>query len=352
MKKNLKSLVLMVMLAAVLAGCGHEEGKNIKAGMAAIDQGDYEGAMTAFEEAVVRNEDMELAYRGQGIACMGLTDYAGAVTAFEKALSHAGYVAGDLEYDINYYLATAKYKMDDYAGAVKVLDGIIGMREKEEDAYLLRGQAKLSMTDKKGGMADLEKALKITEKRTDIVIDAFMIMADAGYEEDGYGYLKAALKAGEGTMSDYESGTIYYYLKDYENARNYLEKASGDKKNEKKSEDIVFMLGQTYEQLGDSNYAASLYEKYLQKDEESEKMYNQLGLCRMNAGSYDQALAAFQAGLQLTPNDMLQTLKYNEITAYEYLGNYAQAKVLMESYIALYPDDKEAGREYSFLMTR
>lgn len=52
----------------------------------------------------------------------------------------------------------------------------------------------------------------------------------------------------------------------------------------------------------------------------------QSGLCRMNAGSYDQALAAFQAGLQLTPNDMLQTLKYNEITAYEYLGNYAQAK--------------------------
>lgn len=76
--------------------------------------------------------------------------------------------------------------MDDYAGAVKVLDGIIGMREKEEDAYLLRGQAKLSMTDKKGGMADRKKALKITEKRTDIVIDAFMIMADAGYEEDGY----------------------------------------------------------------------------------------------------------------------------------------------------------------------
>lgn len=33
-------------------------------------------------------------------------DYTILVTAFEKALSHAGYVAGDLEYDINYYLAS------------------------------------------------------------------------------------------------------------------------------------------------------------------------------------------------------------------------------------------------------
>lgn len=62
-------------------------------------------------------------------------------------------------------------------------------------------------------------------------------------------------------MTDYEKGVVYYYSKDYENARNFLELAKSGAKEI--SSDTLLMLGKTYEQLGDSNYAASLYEKYL-----------------------------------------------------------------------------------------
>ena len=49
---------------------------------------------------------------------------------------------------------------------------------------------------------------------------------------------------------------------------------------------------------------------------------------------------------------MMQTLSFNEIVAYEHLGDFKQAFVLMENYLKNYPDDVQARREYQFLSSR
>ena len=59
-------------------------------------------------------------------------------------------------------------------------------------------------------------------------------------------------------------------------------------------------------------------------------MYNQLGLCEIARGDYQKALEAFQAGMQVGNSAMMQTLSFNEIVAYEHLGDFKQAFVLME----------------------
>ena len=56
--------------------------------------------------------------------------------------------------------------------------------------------------------------------------------------------------------------------------------------------------------------------------------------------------------MQIENNGMMQTLKMNEIIAYEHLHEYKKASVLMESYLKSYPDDETAQREYLFLKTR
>ena len=109
MKKRLARKIAgaALLVSLGLTGCGQESGVNIDEGMAFIENLDYEGALQSFEKAIVNSEDLELAYRGQGIAYMGLTDYENAIAAFEKALSNADMFPGEMEYDINYYLATA-----------------------------------------------------------------------------------------------------------------------------------------------------------------------------------------------------------------------------------------------------
>lgn len=65
-----------------------------------------------------------------------------------------------------------------------------------------------------------------------------------------------------------------------------------------------------------------------------------------------RALAAFQAGLEVEGNTATQSLMFNELVAYEYLGQYDKAKLAMDQYLALYPDDEKAQREAVFLQTR
>ena len=72
----------------------------------------------------------------------------------------------------------------------------------------------------------------------------------------------------------------------------------------------------------------------------------------MKQEKYDEALEAFEAGLAVGGSDYLQELQYNRIVANEYLGNFSQAKSLMEEYLQTYPDDAKAKREYEFLQTR
>ena len=72
----------------------------------------------------------------------------------------------------------------------------------------------------------------------------------------------------------------------------------------------------------------------------------------MGRGEYDEALAIVDAGIAKGNDGNLQNLLGYEIAIYEQKGDFATAKVKMESYIEQYPEDKEAAREYEFLKTR
>ena len=69
-------------------------------------------------------------------------------------------------------------------------------------------------------------------------------------------------------------------------------------------------------------------------------------------GNYSGALECFQAGKALGDQSVMQSLAFNEIVAYEYLGEFSRANELMQSYLKNYPDDADALRERDFLSTR
>ncbi len=353
--KRMKKLTGMVAgtalcLGLILGGCAKEHTK-IDEGMAAIQELKYESALGLFEEAIVGKEDMQLAYRGQGLCYLGLTDYEKAIESFDKALSHSGMFVSETEIDINYYLATAQYKSGDNEGAIKTLDAIAGMRKKQAQVYYLRGLVKMEQGDYENAVADLDLALAKSKSDISMTINIYHVFADNGHVEEGKSYLSSALNHRLDAMSDYEKGLIYYYMEDYDNARNFLETAKSDGKRD--SLEILLMLGKTYEQLGDSNYAASIYSKYIEDVGPNPEVYNQLGLCKLTVGAYEEALNAFNNGLSIKENNnVMQQLRFNQIVAYEYVGEFEKAAALMNGYLESYPDDAQAVREYEFLRTR
>ena len=98
-----------LLACALLTGCGAAKEDNLSQGIALVEQMDYEGALTCFEAAALNKEDLRQVYRGQGLAYMGMTDYENAAASFEKALGQSSPRPDAMDYDINYYLATAYY---------------------------------------------------------------------------------------------------------------------------------------------------------------------------------------------------------------------------------------------------
>ena len=347
MRKRCGAAALAVALGVLLGGCGAGKNENYSAGMEAVAALEYDNAIALFAAAREAGENERLIRRGEGLAYMGKTMYAEAAQAFETALSFSDGRVNNMDYDINYYLATAYYKQGELNKAIDVYNAIIALKGEEKDAYYLRGVIYAEQGNLDMAKADFDKLVSIDKNDYDKLINIYGVLDENGYKETGQQYLQTAMDAGTKGMTNYEKGRICYYLEDYENARTYLEKA-----REEGGYEAALFLGKTYEILGDVNYAISVYNSYLENEEPNARMLNQLGLCKMRAEDYAGALTAFQSAINIEDNGMMQTLKMNEIVAYERLGQYEEAASRMSSYLSSYPDDEAAKREYEFLKTR
>lgn len=349
MKNNkiIRNCMIAAGMAFILTGCGKSGRENIDAGMQKITEMEYGQALESFENAAAAGENARLLHRGRGIAYMGLAQYGDAADSFELALSYGSILPDSMDYDINYYLATAYYKNGEKERAVEVYDAILGMDEAQRTAHYLRGTIKLETGRYEEAIADFDRAIALNTKDYGQIIDIYQVLEQNGYKQVGKEYLETAMSDGEKSMNDSEKGQMSYFLEDYTSASTYLERARTNG-----TEETMLYLGKTYEALGDYNYAASVYAAYLAEHADSEQMYNQLGMCKMQMKNYAEALSAFQAGMNIEDNTLLQTLQFNEIVAYEYLGEYKKAAVLIENYLNTYPNEETAIRENIFLQTR
>ena len=337
-----------VLMLTLFAACSSKEGGKTREGIQSIQSGDFDNAFVLFEEAEAAGEDPVYLNRGLGLAYMGQNQYDFALESFEKALAADGSVPSDVDYDINYYIGVCFYKLGKYEEAKERFDAILALREKEVDAYVERGTVLLALNQKDAAIADFDKAVELSPKDYGLFIDIYCILNDAGESAAGAAYLQNAVESGDKKMPDYDKGRLYFYLEDYSNARDFLEKAKGSGNG---SEELVLLLGQCYENLNDRNYAITVYQSYLATGQ-SKAIYNQMGMCYAASGDYENALTSFQSGLALSDLAYDQELRFNEIVAYEKLGDPMKAKELMTSYIQDYPNDEVAQREYQFLKTR
>lgn len=347
-KEKIFAVIGTVLICAGLMGCGAlSDDDTMAAVVTRIENYEYEEALALLDEAVEAGEDAQEIARYRGIANAGLTNYEDAVTYYLEALSYSNLFVSDIDFDLNYYLADAYEKMGLREEAKAVYTSILELRPQEVNALFLRGRLYLEDEMHELALADFDKTVQLDKDGYDLRIEIAGLLSEKGYHDEGLQYLQMFLADNEKKLSDYDKGRIYYYMGDYDKAKVALESAKSEE-----SDDIILLLGKSYEQLGDYNYATSVYKNYLEDHPQSAGIYNQLGLCKMKSGEYEEALSAFRSAANVENNGMSQTLEFNQIAAYEHVGNFKQAAVLMEAYLKKYPEDAEAIREYEFLKTR
>ncbi|MBR5968758.1 MAG: tetratricopeptide repeat protein [Lachnospiraceae bacterium] len=339
--------------ALLFAACASrpEPGAHTKAAEEAITALNYTQAVEEAKTAIVTGEDARQAYRLMGIAYLRNAGYAEAAEAFQSALSRSDGIPDAMDYDMNLYLAECKKRLGAYEEAVTVYDHVLALRPSDAETLYERGEAKLKLDRLTDATADFDAAVRLQNRDMDLRIRIYLAYAEAGYEDAGKSVLQEALNSFGNAMSYYEKGKAAYYLGNNAEAQSLLEKALTSSRGEERAQ-TVLMLGLTGERQGDFGYAVDVYTDYLENETQDARILNRRGICRMEQGDYRLAIADFEQGKALQDAEAYRALARNEITAYEYLGDFSKARKLMEEYMQRFPDDEEAAREHAFLSTR
>ena len=318
----------------------------INLAMAYIETGEYQNALTQIEFALQLEPKNQSAYRSKGIIYIALNDYENAILALEQALHLADGFVGDMEYDILDYRAVAESKSGNYEKAIGTYTVLLNVGYKPAEHYYLRGSSYLLNENLEAAQSDFSRAIENQKSSYDMYLNIYTALAQYGAEEAGKVYLEEALKLDLGKKEDnFSKGKIYFLLGDYTNAISYLLKDSDN------SETNLY-LGKIYMASGDKTQAFLTFQQYLETNPDNGEVYNQLGYMRMEEGAYDEALTYFETGLKCADLSARKALLYNEAICYEYLLDFDTAKQKFKAYVAAYPDDAEARREYEFLKTR
>ena len=104
-KSGMAAMVLS--LALVCTGCASQADQFYSEGVASLEAGQYEAAVTYFQQGVETKQRLAENYRGLGIAYYNTGDYASAVTVLKQSLEEMDTVNDAFTIDVYYYLAEA-----------------------------------------------------------------------------------------------------------------------------------------------------------------------------------------------------------------------------------------------------
>lgn len=347
MKKRKTAVLLAACLtASVLTGCGGEAQKIYEQAGKDLTQGSYEYALQGYQASVENQVKLPQSYRGAGIANLRLGNYAEAVEDFTNALN-CEKVGKSLKKDLLSYRATAFMKIGDYESAMADCQTLSQEHSMDADLYFLTGKAALSLDSYEEASRNFKAAYE-EDASYDMAIRIYEVYLERDMEADGTGYLEAALESEPKDAQDYcDRGRVYYYMNDYDNAREALIQSSNQGNTE-----VLLLLGMVYMAQKDISNARSMYQEFVSKEEKSARGYNGLALCDIAEGNYDSALANIAEGIAVARTEEMQSLLFNEIVVYEKKLDFNTAMEKVKDYLSTYPEDKAAAKEKAFLETR
>lgn len=384
----LKRSIILVLAVIVLSGCSKSAGSYYKEGVNYFKGGNYIKAEENFIKAIEKNENkaeyyidygftlimleeydsairmFEKAYldkdnaivrknnkmslRGKGIAYYYGRDYIASIDAFEKALDIKD--MPDLDLDILTYLSNALEKSALYEKALECLSKILNETSAKGDIYFKRAYIYSRLGKYKESIEDYNKAIELDNKNYNYYFGKYFALLADNKEDEAKEILNSMEGLAVNTADDkYNLAKVYYYLEDYERAKNQLEEVVSNGFT-----GGYYYIGSICEKQGDYEGAVHNYLLYLEDDdnEKTGAVYNQLGMGYFKLGNYEEGLRAITLGLQFKDITEEQSLRRNEIVGLEHLGKYDEALKKMKSYTSDYPNDTDAKREYEFIKTR
>lgn len=289
-------------------------------------------------------------YKQTGIEAMESGNYEEAIAQFQSALDESLAVVGENEVDICYYKAMSYYLNGDTEEATNLYTALIEYDNKNATAYYLRGNLYLDLGEEEKAVADYDKSLEIDAQNLECYINIYDNLSETGYADQAKDYLERAVEINGNSAEDYaQRGRAYTLLGEYLQAEEELQKAV-----DAGSTEALLYKGQLLEEEGKPEEAQTMYENYISLHQDDANALNTLGCMEIKNQNYENALSYFTSALAAAEESGVskKEILKNQILAYEYNGQFEEAKTAMASYSQLYTLDDELSREAVFLETR
>lgn len=236
-----------------------------------------------------KSDGDKYAIRDKGIASLEAGSYKEAIASFDEAIQKSSGFVGKFEIDVLKYRAEAEYQNGDYEDAISTYTALIEVDEERPEYLYLRCSAYAGLDRLEEAVADYDRASEL-----------------------------------EGKSNEKSPGVDLALLS----------------------------LGTAYENEGDYDKAMSLYNQAVAAGMQSGEIYNRMGLCKLDAGAYEEALSYFEMGRRTGDEESLPKLIYNQGVTYEYMGDYKNALQCLSDYRDAYGGDEVTDKELAFLKTR
>lgn len=245
--RRMKVFAAAVLAAGLLAGCGSPAGEELRlAGIQALDSGDYETAITSFDQALEKSR--------------------GKVSEFEL--------------DVLKYRAEAEYLVGDYEAAAHTYDVLIQVDEEIPEYLNKRCMSYAALGELGKAQEDYNRSYSLDKEGVGLesamlTLTAAMEATD-GYESQAMEIYQQLLADGKGNAEIYNRmGVNRMETGNYAEALDYFGQgiALGD---ETVMPDLLFNQAVAYEYQGDFSRARELFSQYVDRYGSNEEVEREL----------------------------------------------------------------------------
>ncbi len=322
-------------------------------GLTLTKLGRYEEALAEFDKAyvnkdiIIANRNNKRMYRGKGITYYYMLDYIKAIEEFGNALKIRE--LPDLDQDILHYAGSALMIIGDYEEAVKTYTRLVDLDGKDDIAYDSRAFCYRILGEYEKSLADYDMAIKLKPNGYNHYFGKYSLLMEQGDTAVAAEVLTKASEIEIKTSEDqYNTAKLHYFQGDYETALAEFNDGFANGFQE-----AYYYIGEIYRIKKDYPKAIYYYETYMGAGKPAtSEVYNQIGTCLIKTGQYEEALNYLEQGIAYHQAGVIQTLKRNEIIAYERLGKFDEADEKLADYISQYPKDETVIKESKFIESR
>lgn len=388
-KKNI-AIVLAGLCVFTLLGCGSGAGKNYDTGMEHFEAGEYEEACISFTDAIAINPDKAEYYIAYGMALIGMAQYEEARTQFQfvirdtdnkivrennkrayRGIALTYYNEGNYEQakgylelalkteeieelnrDLMAYMANCELLLNNYDRAMSYWNKLIELdadKKEMSEYYLGRAKTQNASDNYSGAIQDYQSAIKNNPDNYQAYLGLYLTLTSTLDEAGAAEVLDEAKKKAEDDSDNVIYAAIFdYYAGDYDNAAAYIETAK-----EQGNPDAVYYEGRISQDKGEFENAIKLYDSYLETKPNgiNAEVCNQYAGCLIEMDKYEEALEWLNKGVAMAAGGVRQQLMFNQVVAYEHIGDFSTAKDIATEYLKMYSDE-EMQKEFTFIKTR